>query len=134
VLFALPVALVVAVPAASSDPLPIFDAHLHYNDEAAALYPIPEVLRRFRDNGVATILATSRPNDGTRALVSAAGQTLAARHVSSVRASVPESADVGTWFNDPEIYALIESELRREVGYRASASSTCSATMPVAFG
>jgi hypothetical protein len=25
---------------------------------------------------------------------------------------------VGTWFNDPEIYALIESELQRDVGYR----------------
>jgi len=27
-------------------------------------------------------------------------------------------ADVGTWFNDPEIFALIESELRRDAGYR----------------
>jgi hypothetical protein len=27
-------------------------------------------------------------------------------------------ADVGTWFNDPEIYALIESELQRDTGYR----------------
>lgn len=119
VLFALPVALVVALPAASSDPLPILDAHLHYNDEAAAIYPVREVLRRFRDNGVATILATSRPNDGTRALVSAAGADPrgAPRVVPFVR-PYRNHADVGTWFNDPEIYALIESELRREVGYR----------------
>lgn len=64
--------LVLVLPVAASDLLPIFDAHLHYNDEATAIYPVSEVPKRFRDNGVTAILANSRPNDGTRALLSAA--------------------------------------------------------------
>jgi predicted TIM-barrel fold metal-dependent hydrolase len=112
-------ALLLAVPAGATDPLPIFDAHLHYNDEATAVYPVAEVLRRFRENGVATILATSRPNDGTRSLVAAARSDprSAPRVVPFVR-PYRNRADVGTWFNDPEIYALVESELRRDIGYR----------------
>jgi len=112
-------ALLVALRAAAAELPPIFDAHLHYNDEAAAVYPVPEVLKRLRDSGVATILATSRPNDGTRALVRAAvaDPRTAPRVVPFIR-PYRTHADVGTWFNDPEIYALIESELARDVGYR----------------
>jgi len=112
-------ALLVALRATAADLPPIFDAHLHYNDEATAAYPVPEVLKRFRASGVATILATSRPNDGTRALVRAANADprAAPRVVPFIR-PYRTPADVGTWFNDPEIYALIESELARDVGYR----------------
>jgi hypothetical protein len=119
VLCALASTLLIVIPAAASDRLPIFDAHLHYNDEATSVYPVPEVLKRFRDNGVAAILATSRPNDGTRALVSAARADArgAPRVVPFVR-PYRTHADVGTWFNDPGIYALIESELERDLGYR----------------
>ena len=47
---------------------PIFDAHLHYNVEAAGHYPVGTVFELFRKNGVGAILANSRPNDGSRAL------------------------------------------------------------------
>jgi hypothetical protein len=118
-LCALTASLFVALGAAASDLPPIFDAHLHYNDEATAVYPVTEVLKRIRDNGVATILATSRPNDGTRALLSAAraDPRETPRVVPFVR-PYRTHADVGTWFNDPEIYTLVESELRRDVGYQ----------------
>ena len=112
-------ALLFAVSALPAEPLPIFDAHLHYNDEATAVYPLAEVLRRFRANGVATILATSRPNDGTRALVASAraDPRSSPRVVPFVR-PYRNRADVATWFNDPEIFALVESELKRDIGYR----------------
>lgn len=118
-LFALTASLLLVAPVAASDLLPIFDAHLHYNDEATAVYPVPEVLKRFRASGVTAILANSRPNDGTRALASAARDDphTAPRVVPFVR-PYRTRADVGTWFNDPEIYALVESELRRDPGYR----------------
>jgi len=111
--------VLVAVRAAAAELPPIFDAHLHYNDEATAVYPVAEVLTRFRASGVATILATSRPNDGTRALVQAAVDHpgAAPRVVPFIR-PYRTHADVATWFNDPEIYALIESELARDIGYR----------------
>jgi hypothetical protein len=118
-LCALTASLLATLSAAAAELQPIFDAHLHYNDEATAVHPVPEVLKRLRDNGVVAILATSRPNDGTRALVSAAraDPRRAPRVVPFVR-PYRTHADVETWFNDPEIYALIESELRRDVGYR----------------
>lgn len=120
-------AIVIAVPATAraqpsvraAEALPIFDAHLHYNDEATAVFPVADVLAAFRSAGVTTILATSRPNDGTRMLVAVAGADGASgpRVVPFIR-PYRNHADRQTWFNDPEIYALIESELARGVGYR----------------
>jgi predicted TIM-barrel fold metal-dependent hydrolase len=112
-------ALVLAIPARAADLLPIFDAHLHYNDEATAVYPVADVLRLFREHGVATILATSRPNDGTRALAASVKTDpgAAPRVVPFIR-PYRNHADRQTWFDDPEIFALIQSELKRGVGYR----------------
>ena len=102
-----------------AEPLPIFDAHLHYNDEARAPFPLPSVLALFREHGVRTILATSRPNDGTRALAEAARASPASapRVVPFIR-PYRTHADRATWFRDPEIYALIERELARDIGWR----------------
>ena len=113
------VVLLLAGRPLAAQPMPIFDAHLHYNDEATAVYPVPDVLRLFRESGVVAILATSRPNDGSRALAAAAvaAPRTGPRVVPFVR-PYRNHADRQTWFNDPEIYALIESELRRDVGYR----------------
>ena len=43
-------------------------------------------------------------------------------------------ADRQTWFNDPDIYALIESERVCDVGGAASASSICSGGAPTRRG
>ena len=51
---------------------PIFDAHLHYNDDAVGRYPVDALLELFAANNVRAILANSRPNDGTRTLHEAA--------------------------------------------------------------
>lgn len=112
-------AVVCSRPTLAREALPIFDAHLHYNDEATAVYPVADVLRRFRESGVVAILATSRPNDGSRALVAAAtGDPRSAPRVVPFVRPYRNHADRQTWFNDPEIFALIETELARGVGYR----------------
>ena len=100
-------------------PLPLFDAHLHYNDDAQAPYPVADVLARFRAAGVTTILATSRPNDGTKALLVGAARAAAGapRVVPFIR-PYRNQADRGTWFNDPAIFALIEAELARPIDWR----------------
>jgi hypothetical protein len=49
----------------------IFDAHLHFNSEPTPFYSLAQVLALFKQHRVTRILATSRPNDGTRALVAA---------------------------------------------------------------
>ena len=55
-----------------ADPLPIFDAHMHYNIEARAPYPPAALIEIFRKNNVRGILANSRPNDGSELLMKAA--------------------------------------------------------------
>lgn len=100
-------------------PPELFDVHLHYNDEATRAFPVADVLRIFRANGVTAIVATSRPNDGTRMLVAAARENPAAapRVVPFIR-PYRTHADRQTWFSDAEIYTLIETELARGIGYR----------------
>lgn len=108
-----------AAGAAPGAPLPIFDAHLHYNVEAREPWPLERVLELLRRHGVAAILATSRPNDGTRALVDASRRSpgAAPRVVPFIR-PYRTHADRQTWFRDPSVYALIEGELRRDIAWQ----------------
>src|SRR6266853_3769539 len=94
----------------AAEPLPVFDAHLHYNDTAIARYPVAQALEMFRKNGVKGILASSLPNDGTRALFEAKSKDV--RVVPFIR-PYRARADIRTWFKDPAIYVLIESEMKR---------------------
>lgn len=117
---ALLVWLVVGVGAAaaqSTSPpsdLEIFDAHLHYNWEPKPHLSLPDVLALFKRHNVTGILATSRPNDGTHALVAAKAEGLWV--VPFIR-PYRIRADIGTWMNDPAIYELVEQEYKRG-GYR----------------
>jgi hypothetical protein len=107
--FALAMALV-GVAAPAQERLELFDAHLHYNQEPNPFYPLDKVLEVFRRNGVTGILATSRPNKGTHQLVEAKAPGLWV--VPFIR-PYRTRADIGTWFDDPTIYELIESEYKR---------------------
>ncbi len=99
-----------SLPARAGEPIPIFDAHLHYNWEPKPFYSLAEVLALFKTHHVTGILATSRPNDGTHALVGAKAEGL--RVVPFIR-PYRVRADIQTWFGDPGIYALLEDELKR---------------------
>ncbi|MCU0926857.1 MAG: amidohydrolase [Hydrogenophaga sp.] len=101
---------------------PLFDAHLHYNDEAcvhaapepACPHPLEDVLARMQRNGVRAIVANSRPNEGTRALAQARAQAQAAgvTVVPFVRL-YRDRADYSSWFGDPSIAELVQTELAR---------------------
>lgn len=97
---------------------PLFDAHLHYNEEAwqgsPGPYPVTDVLTRLQRNGVRAALVNSRPNDGTRSLADA--------HVEAAQAGVTvvpfvrlyrNRADYTNWFNDETIHTLVLGELAR---------------------
>jgi hypothetical protein len=113
-----------AVPALAQTPYagPLFDAHLHYNDEAcvhdvaepACPHPLTDVLARMQRNGVRAVLANSRPNAGTRALASVREATRAAgvTVVPFVRL-YRDRADYSNWFRDPSIVELVQAELAR---------------------
>ena len=95
---------------------PIFDAHLHYNDDALPRYSVGAAFELFRKNGVKAILANSRPNDGSRLLYDAAQKS-----PSPGVAVVPfirvyrNREDYGTWFNNPDIHKMIVEEEKRGI-------------------
>jgi len=89
---------------------PLFDAHLHYNDDAAAEYSLGRVAELFSKSGVKAILANSRPNDGTRLLFEKGrADTKVVPFIRVYR----DRADYGTWFNNPDIHAMIVEEHKR---------------------
>ena len=97
---------------------PLFDAHLHYNEEAwrgqAGPHPISDVLARLQRNQVQAVLTNSRPNDGTLALAEALHDTRRAgvTVVPFVRL-YRNRADYGNWFRDESIFEMVQTELAR---------------------
>jgi len=92
---------------------PLFDAHLHYNDEAQSPHPLPDVLARMQRNGVKAIIANSRPNDGTKALVSSPLTRQAGVTVVPFVRLYRNRADYENWFRDESIYEMVQGELAR---------------------
>lgn len=90
--------------------LPIFDAHLHYNQEAMTLYPLDKALDVFRRNNVTGILATSRPNTGTNQLFETKPQGL---WVVPFLRPYRVRSDTRTWSTDPAIWELIQEEYKK---------------------
>ncbi len=96
--------------AVADERIEIFDAHLHYNWEPKPYYQPDEVLALFKKHRVTGILATSRPNTGTHALMDAKAEGLWV--VPFIR-PYRVRADIGSWFNDPVIFDLVQDEFKR---------------------
>jgi hypothetical protein len=92
---------------------PLFDAHLHYNVEAQAPYPIADVLGRMRRSGVKAIIANSRPNDGTHALAASPLAREAGVAVVPFIRLYRNRADYDNWYRDESVYRMVETELAR---------------------
>ena len=114
--------LMQALPAASQPYSgPLFDAHLHYNEEAwngqVGPHPVSDVLARMKRNNVQAVVANSRPNDGTRALADARDATRAAgvTVIPFVRL-YRNRADYDNWFRDESIFEMVQAELARGTG------------------
>jgi hypothetical protein len=90
---------------------PLFDAHLHYNEEAQLPHPLTDVLARMQRNSVKAIIANSRPNDGTKALASSPQTREAGVTVVPFVRLYRNRADYDSWFRDESIYDLVQSEL-----------------------
>jgi len=96
--------------AAAAEPIEIFDTHLHYNWEPKPYYGLDEVLALFKKHRVTGILATSRPNTGTHALMDARPEGL--QVVPFIR-PYRVRADIQSWFGDPLIFDLVQDEFKR---------------------
>ncbi|HUR90996.1 MAG TPA: amidohydrolase [Ramlibacter sp.] len=108
-------AALVAVAAQAADyDGPLFDAHLHFNVEAAqGAHPLPDALARLHHSGVRAIVANSRPNDGTHALASSPLTKQAGVTVVPFVRLYRDRADYDNWFRDDSIYTMVQSELAR---------------------
>lgn len=112
--FALLLATALALPAfAAGYAGPLFDAHLHYNEEAQAPHPLPDVLGRMHRSGVRAIVANSRPNAGTHALASSPLTKEAGVTVVPFVRLYRNRADYDSWFRDPSIARMVEEELAK---------------------
>ncbi len=102
-----------AAAAARAEPYAgaLFDAHLHYNEEAREAHPLADVLGRMQRSGVRAIVANSRPNDGTRALAAAPQTRAAGVSVVPFIRLYRNRADYSGWFNDESVYRMVLDEL-----------------------
>ncbi len=96
---------------------PIFDTHLHYNEEAwngdAGPFPPAEALTRMQRNGVRAIVGNSRPNEGTRTLAALRETREAGVTVVPFVRLYRTRADYTNWFRDESIHEMVLAELAR---------------------
>ncbi len=106
-----------ALPAFSADYTgPLFDAHLHYNEEAAnGPHLLADVLARMQKSGVKAIVANSRPNDGSKALAASPETRKAGITVVPFIRPYRNRADYDSWFKDETIYDMVQAEFARGV-------------------
>lgn len=96
---------------------PLFDTHLHYNEEAwngsSGPFPPAEALARMQRNGVRAIVGNSRPNDGTRTLAALRETREAGVTVVPFVRLYRNRADYSNWFRDESIHEMVLAELER---------------------
>ncbi|MDA7418234.1 amidohydrolase family protein [Xenophilus arseniciresistens] len=96
---------------------PLFDTHLHYNEEAwngnAGPFPPAEALARMQRNGVRAIVGNSRPNEGTRILAALRETREAGVTVVPFIRLYRNRADYTNWFRDESIHEMVLAELAR---------------------
>jgi hypothetical protein len=116
-LAAIALGLAAGAAAAADYAGPLFDAHLHYNEEAwdgrEGPHPLPDVLSRMQRNGVRAVIANSRPNDGTKALAQAPETRHAGVTVVPFIRLYRNRADYNSWFRDDTIHDMVQAELAR---------------------
>jgi hypothetical protein len=93
---------------------PLFDAHLHYNDEAwdgkVGPHNVPDVVRRLSRSGVKAFIGNSRPNAGTITLAASAEVKSAGIKVVPFIRLYRNRADYSSWFADESIYKMVLTE------------------------
>jgi hypothetical protein len=91
-----------------AQPLPIFDAHVHYSHDAWETVPPAEAIAILRKSGVKRALISSSGDDGQQRLFAAAPDLV-----------IPElrpyrtRGEIGTWFRDETLIPYLESRLSK---------------------
>lgn len=96
----------------ANEPLPLFDAHMHYNAEARPTISPQQVLALWHQTKIIGVLATSRPNQGTHDLIAQGAPDI--RIVPFLR-PYRVQPDRYDWFASAGIEAMVEEELRHGI-------------------
>lgn len=94
--------------ASAADVLPIFDAHVHYSQEAWERMPPKEAVALLRKAGVKRALVSSTNDDGNQMLHAEAPDLI----LPSLR-TYRTRADISTWFNDPAVATYLQERLKK---------------------
>lgn len=92
----------------AAEPLPVFDAHVHYSHDAWDVVPTADVVALMRRAGLRRALVSSSDDEGTQRLLAAAPDLI----VPSLR-PYRRRGEIGTWMRDETILAHLEQRLAR---------------------
>ncbi|HTE13921.1 MAG TPA: hypothetical protein VK642_02475 [Burkholderiales bacterium] len=102
-------ALMSAAPfACAVDALPIFDAHVHYSQEAWERMPPKEAIALLRKAGVKRALVSSTNDDGNQKLFAEAPDLI----LPSLR-TYRARGDISTWFHDKDVATYLQERLKK---------------------
>ena len=93
---------------AQAQPLPIFDAHMHYSHDAWESVPVEQAIAILRKAGVRRALISSSGDEGQQRLARAAPELV-----------IPElrpyrrRGEIGTWFRDESVIPYLQEKLSR---------------------
>ncbi len=93
---------------AQPPPSPLFDAHIHYNDEIAAILKPEDAARRLREAGIVRAIVSSTPDDHTLELVASAPDLV----IPFLR-PYRTHGDRGRWLQNGDVMAEIERRLAK---------------------
>ncbi len=94
--------------AVKAEPLPIFDAHVHYSHDAVELIPPKQVADILRKAGVRRALVSSSDDNGTQLLHKEAPDII----VPALR-PYRRRGEIGTWMHDATVIDYVEANLRK---------------------
>lgn len=92
----------------AAEALPIFDAHVHYSQDAWERMPPKEAIALLRKAGVKRALVSSSNDDGNQKLYAEAPDLI----LPSLR-TYRSRADISTWFNDEGVATYLRERLKR---------------------
>ena len=102
--------LLAGPPADSAQDLVIFDAHLHYSQDAWEQYPPERVLAILDQASVRRALVSSTPDDGTLKLYEKAPM-----RITPILRPYRSRRDLSGWHQDPTLPAYLEERLKRGI-------------------
>lgn len=102
------VGLSTSVAGSAAEPLPIFDAHVHYSHDAWEMLPPDVALELVRKAGVKRALVSSSDDDGQQRLVRLAPDVF----LPSLR-PYRRRGEISTWARDPSVIAYLEERLAK---------------------